>query len=124
MADVDASRELLARVIDMGPGLGWAAIVTKAGDTVVGNAAVQPTPGDRTDIEVGWHLARRHWGNGFATEAAQALIEHAFTTLDLDCVVADIVPGNERSARVAARLGMRPEDRTERAGRPHDVWVL
>jgi RimJ/RimL family protein N-acetyltransferase len=62
-------------------------------------------------VEIGWRLARGAWGRGIASEAARASMEHAFSVLELDEVVAMIVPGNLRSQAVATRLGMvRDED--------------
>jgi RimJ/RimL family protein N-acetyltransferase len=60
------------------------------------------------DIEVAWRLARRHWGHGYATEAAAAWLRHGFTTLDLPQVIsiADREPPNVRSMAVMRRLGM------------------
>jgi len=52
------------------------------------------------EIEIGWRLRRDAWGAGRATEAARAL-DHAFITLGLPEVVADIHPENRRSIRVA-----------------------
>lgn len=57
-------------------------------------------------IEVGWRLAREHWGYGYATEAALAAVDFGFGTLGLDQVVAMIAVTNARSRRVAERLGM------------------
>jgi ribosomal-protein-alanine N-acetyltransferase len=57
-------------------------------------------------VEIGWRLARSAWGRGIASEAARASMEHAFSVLDLDEVVAMIVPDNLRSQAVATRLGM------------------
>jgi RimJ/RimL family protein N-acetyltransferase len=57
-------------------------------------------------VEVGWRLAREHWGNGYATEAARAAIDFGFGTLGLDEIVAMIAPANAPSRRVAERLGM------------------
>jgi RimJ/RimL family protein N-acetyltransferase len=51
-------------------------------------------------VEVGWRQPRAAWGCGYATEAAQAVLEFAFTRLDLAEVVAITVPGNEASRRV------------------------
>lgn len=56
-------------------------------------------------IEVGWSLNRPHWGKGYATEAANASVEYAFTTLGLDDIISLISPGNTGSIRVAERLG-------------------
>ena len=60
-------------------------------------------------VEVGWRLARAHWGRGYASEAGQAWVEWGFGTLGLDEIVAIIVPGNRRSQAVARRLGMAEE---------------
>ena len=57
-------------------------------------------------VEVGWRLGRRYWGQGFATEAARAVLEFGFETVDLPEIVALTVPSNARSRAVMARLGM------------------
>lgn len=64
-------------------------------------------------MEVGWRLARAHWGQGYAVEAARAWIAHGFGVLGLDEIVAITVPANARSLAVMRRLGMR--ERPERA---------
>lgn len=58
-------------------------------------------------VEVGWRLARRHWGHGFASEAASAALEVAFERLQLPEVVSFTTVGNLRSRAVMARIGMR-----------------
>jgi len=58
-------------------------------------------------VEIGWRLAREHWGRGYATEAARAAIEDGFTRARLDEIVAFTVPANTRSIRVMERLGMK-----------------
>jgi RimJ/RimL family protein N-acetyltransferase len=60
-------------------------------------------------IEVGWRLARAHWGRGYATEAAQAWLAWGFATLEPAEIVAFTVPDNHRSQAVMRRLGMRPD---------------
>jgi len=66
------------------------------------------------DVEVGWHLGRFAWGNGYATEAARAMLDHADQTLKLPIVYAIIDPENVRSMRVTERLGMKPLGLTSR----------
>ena len=63
-------------------------------------------PGFMPVVEVGWRLARPYWGQGFATEAARAAVDWGFANLELDEIVAFVVPGNLRSQRVMGRLGM------------------
>ncbi len=62
---------------------------------------------ERPCVEVGWRLAREHWGRGYATEAAAAALAVAFGRLGLAEVVAFTAPGNARSRAVMERLGMR-----------------
>jgi RimJ/RimL family protein N-acetyltransferase len=57
-------------------------------------------------VEIGWRLARAHWGKGYATEAARAALAHGFGPLGLPEIVAFTVPTNRRSRRVMERLGM------------------
>lgn len=57
-------------------------------------------------IEIGWRLARAAWGRGFATEAAGAVLNHAFGLLGLDALISFTTAGNFRSRRVMERLGM------------------
>jgi ribosomal-protein-alanine N-acetyltransferase len=58
-------------------------------------------------VEVGWRLDRRHWGNGYATEAAAAALTFGFDHLGCDEIVSFTVAANHRSLRVMRRLGMR-----------------
>jgi len=58
------------------------------------------------DIEIGWRLARAHWGRGYATEAATAWLEHGFTRLGLPRIISVTDPPNLRSLAVMHRLGM------------------
>ena len=57
-------------------------------------------------VEVGWRLARAHWGKGYATEGARAALDAGFTRLGLDEIVSMTVPANARSRRVMERIGM------------------
>jgi RimJ/RimL family protein N-acetyltransferase len=58
-------------------------------------------------VEIGWRLAHRHWGQGYATEAARAALARGFGGLGLSEIVAFAVPANRRSRAVMERLGMR-----------------
>jgi RimJ/RimL family protein N-acetyltransferase len=57
-------------------------------------------------VEVGWRLAREHWGHGYATEAALAALEFGFETIGLDEIVSFTVPENVRSVAVMERIGL------------------
>ncbi|WBB81916.1 GNAT family N-acetyltransferase [Micromonospora sp. WMMD882] len=79
------------------------------GGLVVGTALVKPLRGRDMEpvdqIEVGWHLHPDSWGNGYATEAARALVAREFAA-GTRRVHAVVLPGNEPSMAVARRLGM------------------
>ena len=57
-------------------------------------------------VEIGWRLAQKHWGKGYATEAARACLNCGFDELGLEEIVAFTVAGNLRSQAVMERLGM------------------
>ena len=91
-------------------GLGfWAAYDD---DDFVGLVWVPPAhgpdqPDDLTVCDLGYRLLRRSWGNGYATEASRALLEHAFETVDQSRVIAQTLAENAASRAVMERLRMR-----------------
>jgi RimJ/RimL family protein N-acetyltransferase len=74
-----------------------------------------------SETELGWGLARGHWGHGYATEAALALRDWAFGERELTRLISLIQHGNVRSARVAEKLGEQLERDVEVRGRP--TWL-
>jgi RimJ/RimL family protein N-acetyltransferase len=66
--------------------------------------APEPTP------EIGWRLARYAWGQGYATEAARAVLRFAFDDLGFDALVSYTTVPNTRSRRVMEKLGMARSD--------------
>ncbi|MEV0719508.1 GNAT family N-acetyltransferase, partial [Asanoa sp. NPDC050611] len=95
--------------------------ITTAGDGgLVGNLLLKPVPlsaGEPSDgpddVEIGWHLHPDAWGRGYATEAAQAILDDAFSR-GLAKVVAVTDPDNQASQAVCRRLGMTHLGRTKR----------
>lgn len=104
-----------------GPVLGlWAVELVETG-AVLGNVLLKDTPASGPteplapsgDIEVGWHFHPDAWGNGYATEAAGAVIGHAFDS-GIQRVIAVTYADNVASQRVCRRLGLRHVGRTDR----------
>jgi [ribosomal protein S5]-alanine N-acetyltransferase len=60
----------------------------------------------RTELEIGYHVSRERWNQGFATEAARVVIDYAFENLGVERVVSMIRPENLASRRVAEKNGL------------------
>jgi RimJ/RimL family protein N-acetyltransferase len=80
---------------------------------MAGFAAPEGWPG----FELAGALARRWWGQGYATEGGRAALAYAFNVLAKDHVISLIAPENQASIRVAERIGERPEGRIQHLGR-------
>lgn len=90
-------------------GFGFWAVEVLGGASFVGftGLAVAPFEAPFTPaVEIGWRLAREHWGRGYATEAAHAALTFGFGELGLQEIVAFAVQDNSRSRAVMERLGM------------------
>lgn len=87
----------------------------RAGGELVGRAGLYHPP-DWPGLELNWTVARPHWGNGYAGEAARAAMEWGRAELDADHLISLIADDNLRSQRVAEKLGMRLEGRAEVRG--------
>lgn len=78
--------------------------------------------------ELGFVLGRVHWGTGYMTEALTALIRHAFGTMALRRLEAEVDPANTSSGRLLERLGFAKEgllrQRWITKGKPTDVEVF
>jgi RimJ/RimL family protein N-acetyltransferase len=57
-------------------------------------------------VEIGWRYRKEAWGNGYATEAARACLEHGFGELGFDKVFSFTSPLNVNSEKVMQRIGM------------------
>ena len=75
------------------------------------------------ETEIGWTLARRHWGHGYATEAALAARDWALHELHPPRLISLIHADNIRSRRVAEKLGERYERDVVTHGRPAQLWT-
>ena len=63
-------------------------------------------------VEIGWRLASSHWNQGYATEAARAVLHYAFTELNLNEIVSFTVVNNKASRRIMEKIGLHhnPQD--------------
>jgi RimJ/RimL family protein N-acetyltransferase len=83
-------------------------LLSKANDEMIGFCGVGFWRDD-PDLEIGWWLAKRYWGQGLATEAALVALEDAFERVRLDRIISVARPENAASLRVMDKLGLRRE---------------
>jgi RimJ/RimL family protein N-acetyltransferase len=84
------------------------AVIERESEQLVGHMVFHPWLG-RATHEIGWVISSDHQGRGYATEAARALADFAFSTLRCHRLVATCQPENVASWRVMEKLGMRRE---------------
>ncbi len=88
----------------------WTVVLRGSGE-IVGKCGlsrieeVRAPPEIRGAIQVGWSLAEPFWGQGLASEAARAALEHGFASFDAGTIWAQTSDSNAGSTRVIERLG-------------------
>lgn len=105
----EASDALVDRIQAHWTELGWGLWAVEASGVApfIGFVGIarQNAPGWPV-VEVGWRLARPHWGHGYATEGAERALALGFERLDLDEIVSFTAPQNTRSRAVMERIGL------------------
>ena len=88
-------------------GFGQWAVVRKSDGSCIGECGIcaQEVDGSR-EYEISYRLRRDCWGQGLATEAAQACRDYGFKQIGLTRMISIIEPGNAASIRVANKMGM------------------
>ena len=91
-------------------GFGWTAAEIAATGECIGFIGLHPVevPGiaDEGTFEIGWRLLPEHWGKGYASEGAGALLAFGFAELGLAEIISFAVWNNVRSTAVMERIGM------------------
>ena len=78
-------------------------VITLKDGTIAGAAGVRSN--DNGEPEITYFLGQSHWGKGLATEAAQAIIDHAFAALDVERIIGRCMAANRGSRRVLEKCG-------------------
>jgi [ribosomal protein S5]-alanine N-acetyltransferase len=84
-------------------------IALRADGSLIGVVSLTITNRELGQAELGYRLSTRSWGQGYATEAAQALVGFGFASLGLHRIYAMCHPGNAGSQRVMQKVGMQYE---------------
>lgn len=90
--------------------LGLWATIRKATGKFIGRCGLLPwTIENQFNIEVAYTIAQDHWGQGLATEAAQAILKYGFEVLNISKLICLIDPDHIASQKVAEKIGMKWE---------------
>jgi [ribosomal protein S5]-alanine N-acetyltransferase len=102
----------------------WAMILKITGDLIGDCGLVRQSVDGLDEIEIGYHVRRDLWGQGYASEAAQACRGYGFASLKVGRLISLIRPENLPSRRVAEKNGMTIWKETTRANLLHYVYVI
>jgi RimJ/RimL family protein N-acetyltransferase len=104
-------------------GYGLFSVIDRSTQLLIGDCGLEHMDVDgMPQTELGYDFRSDYWNRGLATEAAQAVRDYAFQTLNLPRLISLIRQGNLASRRVAEKIGMRLEANVTRYG--HDYWVF
>jgi [ribosomal protein S5]-alanine N-acetyltransferase len=120
---VDWIRRNRARYSNDGYGL-WALILNSTGELIGDCGLVRQSVDGADEIEIGYHVRRDLWGQGYASEAAQACRDYGFANLRVDHLISWIRPENLASRRVAEKNGMTIWKEVTRANLLHYVYAI
>jgi len=105
----DDFRFFMERVVPNEPT--WVIVLKNSGE-LVGMVGLVPPPGVGGSAELGYYVGRPHWGQGLATEAAQAIVRLALEVNGYTTLTSRYHADNPASGRVLAKLGFKPVGRS------------
>ena len=98
------------------------AVTLKTDPKLIGNCGLRLDRADACQADIGYEFSPDHWGKGYATEAAQAMVCFGFATFDLHRIWSWCIAENHGSARVLEKLGMQLEGRLRENEFFRDRW--
>jgi RimJ/RimL family protein N-acetyltransferase len=105
-------------------GYGFWVIEWAADSRFAGYCGIRPFELDGVaETEIGWHIHKRFWNQGVATEAAGAVRDHASERYGFDRLIALIYADHGASIRVAENIGLTREGATVFEGQAYDVYA-
>ena len=84
----------------------WAMLLKQSGELIGDCGCILQEVEGRNEVEVGYHVRRVVWGNGYVTEAARACMDYAFSRRGVERVISMVRPENVQSRRVAEKNGL------------------
>lgn len=102
-----------AQQLNDAEGIGLLAVERREDAAFLGFCGLHHLDSYPDDVEVAWRLAHAYWGQGYATEAATAWVDHAVEMLGVPRVISITDAPNVRSLAVMRRLGMTVDHEAE-----------
>lgn len=120
---VDTIRYVQKQYAELGIGR-WTVLLKENGEFVGWcglKRVMEPVNGRADFIDIGYRLLRAHWGKGYATESAQAVLDHGFSVMGCAEIFAHAHRENLASQKVLTKIGMQRENEFEIEGFPC-IW--
>lgn len=104
-------------------GFGFWLVEDKETDEFLGRVGIWE-PAEWPGVEIGWGIASKHWGRGYAPEAAMASMEWGFNHLKVDSLISVIHPDNLASKAVAEKIGESYSHSQDVMGKVSDIYRI
>ena len=120
----EQARQWIAGAADLfakGKAAGFGIQLKREGN-LIGSSGLRDIDAEHSQAELGFWMAVEWWGQGYATEAARAVVGFGFEQLGLNRIYAHHMVRNPASGRVLARIGMRPEGLLRQRVRKWEVF--
>ena len=111
------------RYVDAGHGL-WAMVLKSSGEVIGDCGLARQSVDGKDEIEIGYHVRRDLWGQGYAPEAARACRDYGFSRIGAGRLISLIRPENMPSRRVAEKIGLSLWKEVLWKDLPHCVYVI
>ncbi|MFT6148037.1 MAG: RimJ/RimL family protein N-acetyltransferase [Saprospiraceae bacterium] len=109
-------------------GVGRLAVVLKSTDEFIGWSGLkyikEPINNHKNIFDLGYRFLERHWGKGYATEAAQASLDYGFNTLNLKKIHAITMSDHTDSQSVLKKIGFQFQNIFSEKGFPHHWYSI
>jgi len=100
-------------------------VVLKSNDEVIGDCGLESEEIDgEFRVGIGFDFKSKYWNNGYATEAATAVLDYGFKEYDFDRISGWINPENAASRRVAEKVGLLIEKSIVRGGKEQVLYTI
>jgi ribosomal-protein-alanine N-acetyltransferase len=101
----------------------WGLCLKQTNELIGDCGLVKQKVDGKTEVEIGYHINKKYWSKGFATEAAKGCKEYGFQQLGLNKLISIIDPRNAPSIRVAEKIGFTKEKESFVFDKNHYIYA-